>query len=546
MGDATGKRAAFNLTRHPAFEGLPKFSPDGRSIVFSAKRAADGKTRIWKIDFGKSGLTDDFKEGEILRLADAAKPVSTGDVEPMRVIWAADGKSILFQSQKSSDRSLYSIEVGTGAMRTLTQQRGVPIRFAADGSLLWRTDLTPAAFNEGVSKKFSFSISSDQSRSEVLTLAFRRVWRTLGERFYDPKMSGTDWQALRLKYEPAAAVSRTSRQFDRVVSHLLGELNASHLSFLRQPWPSEVVSVKNGEETAHPGLVFRDGQADGPLVIARVIAGSPVSQVPDAPRPGEVIVRIAGEPVTAHSPLHRFFNTGSGRSLPVVIRAADGSERVVELRGVSYRRARWLDQQQREATARELVTTAGNFSYLKVHDMNKESFTALELEVYRASLESTGMILDFRDNSGGREADRMLSLFCQAEHSFTVPRGGPEGYPKERRVHAAWDEPLVVLCDENTFSNAEIFCHAMRRSGRAPLVGVTTAGGVISAVKTVIPDAGELQIPFRGWFQTGTRMNLDSNGAVPHFPVDLTPRDEVAGRDPQLEKALEVLKRGGK
>ncbi len=540
LGDATGKQATLNLTRHPAFEGSPKFSPDGRSIVFTAKRDADGKTRLWKMDF----VTDDFKGAEFSRLADAARSIPTGDVEPMRVIWAADGKSILFQNQKSADSSLHAVELATGAMRTLTQQRGVPLRFAADGSLLWRTDLTPAIFKDGTTKKFPFSISSDQTRGEVLTLAFRRIWRTLGERFYDPKMNGSDWQALRLKYEPAAAISRTSRQFDRTVSHLLGELNASHLSFLRKPWPEEMQARKKGEETAHPGVMFRDGLVDGPLVISRVIAGSPISQVADAPQPGEVIVRIAGEAVTAHSPLHRFFNTGPGCSLPVVVRAVDGKERVAELRGISYKRARWLDRQQREAAARERVTQVGNFSYVKVRDMNMESFAALELEVYRASLQTNGMILDFRDNSGGREADRMLALFCQPEHSFTVPRDGSQGYPQSRRVHAAWDKRLVVLCDENTFSNAEIFCHAMRRIGRAKLVGVTTAGGVISAVKTVIPEVGELQIPFRGWFQTETGMNLDLNGAEPHFRVELTPGDEACGRDPQLEKALEVLIRG--
>lgn len=528
LTDADGKSDPLNLTRHPAFEGSPRWSPDGRWLVFSAKRDADGKSRLWKIDFSKDGPR-------------TAKVISTGDIEPTRVIWAADSKSLLFQNQKTTDANLYSVSPAGGEVKTLTAQRGVPIRTTKGGSLLWRVNQTPAMLKDGVSMTFPISASIDRRRNEVLTLAFRRICKTLGERFYDPKMNGIDWEALRMKYEPAAAMSRTSRQFDRTVSHLFGELNASHLSFLRKPWSNEIIKKPIEETTAHPGLVFRDGPAEGPLVIERIIPGSPAARIPDSPEKGEIIVRIAGEAATSHTPLHRFFNSGLGKSLPVVIRSMDGKERVIELRCISYARARSLDRKENESIARQRVTKNGDFSYVKVRDMSMKSFIDLELTVYRASLETAGMVLDFRNNGGGREADRMLSLFCQPVHSFTVPRGGPEGYPNARRVHAAWDKPLVVLCNENTFSNSEIFCHAMRETKRAPLVGTTTAGGVISAIKVTIPDAGELQVPFRGWFQTGTGKNLDLNGAVPDFPVGLTPADENAGRDPQLEKAVEVL-----
>jgi tricorn protease len=136
----------------------------------------------------------------------------------------------------------------------------------------------------------------------------------------------------------------------------------------------------------------------------------------------------------------------------------------------------------------------------------------------------------------------MLAMFYQPEHSFTIPRDGPKGYPIDRRPLPAWNKPMVILCNEDTFSNAEIFCHAIQHLKRAPLVGIATAGGVISAVKTSIPDMGELQIPFRGWYDATTGENFDSRGAQPDHRVDLTPADEDAGRDPQLDKALELLK----
>ena len=76
---------------------------------------------------------------------------------------------------------------------------------------------------------------------------------------------------------------------------------------------------------------------------------------------------------------------------------------------------------------------------------------------------------------------------------------------------------------------------------KMPNVGKATAGGVISAVNTAIPDVGVLQIPFRGWYHEKSGQNYDLGGAVPDFDIDLTPADENSEQDPQLQKALEIL-----
>jgi tricorn protease len=531
LASADGGREPVDLTCHPAFDGSPKWSPDGRWLVFSSRRGASGKSQLWRI-----GLKPDLSAG---------KPVmiSTKGIEPTRVVWAADSKTIWFQSAAASSRKLYSIGVDGGGMRTVTAQRGIPIRMAGDGNFLWRVDRTPEILTSTGAVGFPIAAELTQPRGETLTLGFRRIWRTLGECFHDEKLNGRDWEAMRLKYESAAGAARDSRQFDRVVSQLFGELNASHLTFLRKPWPEEIRKPPSEDKTAHPGVVFRDdGAADGPLLISRVITGSPAAHLPEAPKAGDAFVRIAGEPVSSASPLHRFFNGADNRPLPVVLRDADGRERVIELRCISYRKARSLDRQEREATASKRVADKNpKAAYLAVPNMNRDTLEDLQVRIYQSSLKSEGLILDLRNNGGGREADRMLSLFCQPVHSVTVPRDGPAGYPIDRRPATAWNKPLVVLCNQNTFSNAEIFCHAVKQTNRAPLVGITTAGGVISASKTVIPDTGELQVPFRGWFHAGTGENLDMNGATPDFAVDLAPGDEDAMRDPQLDKALEVL-----
>jgi C-terminal processing protease CtpA/Prc len=484
----------------------------------------------------------DFRQGISAR-EPKLRRISTKGIEPRRVVWTPDSKSLWFQSSHSSSKRLISVSIDGGPILTIAPLRGVPVRMMADGRLLWRVGRTPEILKDGERIRFPIEATVERPREEVLEIGFRRIWRILGERYYDPAMNGRDWEALRRRYEPLAIRATDSRQFDRVISLLRGELNASHLSFHQEAWPEEKRKLPEAEKTAHPGIVFEDRSSDpaAPLVIKRVVVGSPVAMLEDAPRAGETLLRIAGEPVFNGSLPASYFNGAENRPLPIAVRSHDGSERVLELRCISYDKARGLDQDASDAGARHRVAKARpGVVWVPVRDMNRETLENLTQTVHREA-EAEAMILDLRGNIGGRETDRMLNLFCQPCHSYTVPRGGPRGYPLERRTAPSWEKPLVVLCDQDTFSNGEIFCHAIRHLKRGPLVGTATAGGVISAIREPIPDVGMLQVPFRGWFQIRTGANFDAQGAQPDHNVALGPEEEVTGEDPPLRKALELL-----
>jgi tricorn protease len=99
----------------------------------------------------------------------------------------------------------------------------------------------------------------------------------------------------------------------------------------------------------------------------------------------------------------------------------------------------------------------------------------------------------------------------------------------------------VVLCHQNSFSNAEIFSRAIKTLKRGQLVGVTTAGGVISTGGTPSRDAGFLRLPFRGWYTVGDGQDMELHGAVPQHVVWPNPGDMPQGKDVQMEKSVEVL-----
>ena len=103
-----------------------------------------------------------------------------------------------------------------------------------------------------------------------------------------------------------------------------------------------------------------------------------------------------------------------------------------------------------------------------------------------------------------------------------------------------WSKPIVVLANENTGSNGEIFSHAIKTLKRGKLVGRETGGGVIGTYDNALLDLGSFRDARYGWFLLdGT--DMENHGAEPDFPVPLTPADEVRGVDPQLETAVREL-----
>jgi tricorn protease len=185
--------------------------------------------------------------------------------------------------------------------------------------------------------------------------------------------------------------------------------------------------------------------------------------------------------------------------------------------------------------------SSGTLGYLHVEGMNWSSFQDFEREIYAQGVGRQALIIDVRNNGGGSTTDHLLTVLCQPSHAITVPRGGGPGYPQDRRVYATWDKPINVLCNQNSFSNAEIFSHAIRTLKRGQLVGVPTAGGVLSTGAAPVLDLGTLRMPTRGWFLIDTGEDMELNGAMPQHILWPQPGELPAGKDVQLEKAIEVL-----
>src|SRR5262249_12980145 len=157
--------------------------------------------------------------------------------------------------------------------------------------------------------------------------------------------------------------------------------------------------------------------------------------------------------------------------------------------------------------------------------------------VYSEGAGKDGLVIDVRENPGGSIADHLLTILSQPDHAITRPRDGVAGYPQDRIIYATWRKPIIVLCNQNSFSNAEIFSHAIKNLKRGKIVGVPTAGGVISTGATRVMDVGIIRLPFRGWYDPNTGEDMELHGAEPDFIIWPEPGELTSGKDRQLAKA---------
>jgi tricorn protease len=322
---------------------------------------------------------------------------------------------------------------------------------------------------------------------------------------------------------------------------MLGELNGSHLGFALNAPAAPANTWK--DETAHLGLRFDPAFAGPGWKVRDVLAKGPATYRASKIAPGEVILKVDGREVTPAMDSGEVLNGPLDRDIILRVAATDGKERDVILRPISYTTARKLLYDQWIADNRREVEKAsgGSLGYLHISAMNDESFERFEEELYAAGAGKDGLVIDVRENGGGSTTDRLLTALTQPRHAITVPRGGRPGYPQDRMVYAVWQKPITVLCNQNSFSNAEIFSHAIKELKRGKVVGVPTAGGVISTGSAGIMDVGTLRLPSRGWYGVSTGEDMELNGAQPDFVIWPQPGDLPKGVDAQLAKAIEVL-----
>jgi tricorn protease len=297
----------------------------------------------------------------------------------------------------------------------------------------------------------------------------------------------------------------------------------------------------------------------GGFEVTRVIANAPADRNVSRLAPGDVIRAVNGAPLAAPGAM-------PSTDLLAALQGTVGQETLLDLA------PRAGQKPEASATRHVLITpisaatdgvlryqdsvienarkvrewSGGRLGYLHIRGMDLASARDFERDLFAAAQGKDGLLIDVRDNGGGSTADILLSSLTAPRHATTFARGQDlntlpnDAYPRDRRLIYGYSRPISVLINQNSFSNAEIFAHAIKTIGRGKLVGTATFGGVISTGSYGLIDGTTIRTPFRGWWLPGD-VDMENNGAKPDVPVPQNPEDEASGEDRQLEAAVKEL-----
>jgi C-terminal processing protease CtpA/Prc len=371
--------------------------------------------------------------------------------------------------------------------------------------------------------------------------AFAQFGRVFGARFYDPHFHGRDWSAICGRYEPLLSSVETREEFSTLLNRMAGELESSHSEVGMAP------GGVNGPSSTFLG-VYYDYTYDGPGVrVKEVPKRAPASYPKTQIKPGEYILAVDDVPVKLDENLSRVLNDKTGRDITLTVNSKPTRDGARTVRYRALTGSEWSDihYRNRIENSRKMVDKASNgaIAYVHISGMGGENQVDFDRELYEYADGKKAVIIDVRFNGGGNIADQLINWLAMKPYGTYQPR---DGYPVPAPGGfigggaRAWNKPIIVLMNEHSMSNAEMFPYAMKATGLAKLVGMPTPGYVIWTSGGRLVDGSSIRFPHTADFRKdGT--TLENDGEQPDIRVPLSTEDYLSGRDPQLEKAIALL-----
>ncbi len=539
---ADGTGSPVNVTKLNANHSMPFWSPDGKFLFFSSDRqgaglyvlplkqeaaAADELEVKWEKPKGPVTVDIDFTDTQY-RIRRISTQQPQGDLTV-----TADGK-IFFVSEGDAWTASYD---GKEVRRLATGGGVSNLNVSSDGNklyLLKSGGLYTYTMNNNALAQTTFSARWDRDVRAERKAAFIEFWRGYNRRFYDPNFHGRDWAAIRARYEPLLDGVGTKDEFAVLLNMMIGELEASHSEV--GPGPKTFA----GPTTYNLGVYF-DYTYEGPGIRVRdVPKRAPGSYEATRIKPGEYIVAVDGKDVTLDENLFTVLNDKGDRDFVLLVNSKPGREGARTVKYKALTQAEWSDihYRNRIELAQKTVEkeSNGQLAYVHIAGMGGTNQDLFEKEFYEYAEGKAGVIIDVRNNGGGNISDTLINWLGAKPYGTYFPRDGYPG-PAPRR---GWKKPIIVLMNDHSYSNAEMFPDGMRAAGLAKLVGTPTPGYVIWTSGWSLVDGTSARMPGSGVFRAdGSPM--EDMGEQPDVLVPLTNEDWLAQRDPQLEKAIALL-----
>ncbi|MGK5500709.1 S41 family peptidase [Streptomyces sp. URMC 125] len=410
--------------------------------------------------------------------------------------------------------------------------RAVPAAEAADGDSTTYLDLR--------------RILHDVDPCAEWRQAFGEAGRIMRSYFWDPGMSGVDWDAILGQYRPLVERVASPDEFADLLRETMGELGTSH---------AYVSAARRNEGPAHYqrpiGLLGADLARDGRgrWRVERILPGESSDSRARSPlagsgiREGAVLTHVDGRPVDPVTGPFPLLAAAGGTTVELAFLTTGPGEppdaeplrprRVAVVPLIDERPLRYQDWvSRRRAVVREL--SGGACGYLHIPDMGGSGWAQFNRDL-RMEVSRPALIVDVRGNAGGHISDLVVEALTRTILGWDLVRDAqPVSYASN-----APRGPVVALADEATASDGDMITAAFRLLGIGPVVGTRTWGGVVGMTgRHRLGDGTVITVPMNAaWFDE-YKWSVENHGVEPDIEILRTPTDWAEDRYPMLETAV--------
>jgi tricorn protease len=369
---------------------------------------------------------------------------------------------------------------------------------------------------------------------------FHEAWRINRDYFYDPEMHGVDWDRMRVKYEAFLPHLSCRSDLNRLIQWMCSELGVGHHR------------VRGGDSLERSdrvpvGLLGADFSVEnGRYRFRKVLGGlnwnpdlrSPLTEPGVDVMAGEYLLAVGGEELKPPANLYRPFENTAGRLIEMTVGPDPDGEnsRTVKVVPVSndyaLRNRDWVEGNLRKVDE----ATNGRVAYVYVPNTAGLGHTYFKRYFFPQSYKDA-IIIDERFNGGGMVADYYIDILKREYVCMWHMRYGAD----LKTPSASIQGPKVMLINESAGSGGDLLPWMFRKFGLGKLIGTRTWGGLVGTLGfPVLMDGGYVTAPNLAiWTDEG--WVVESIGVPPDIEVEQVPAEMIEGRDPQLEKAIQVI-----
>ncbi len=371
---------------------------------------------------------------------------------------------------------------------------------------------------------------------------FNEAWRQERDYFFEPSMNGVNWEKEHAKYAPLLPFVSDRYDLTYLIGEMIGDLSNSHTYVGGGDYPN-----------LHPvnvgmlGVDFETDTASGLYRFKKIYPGqnwdsslrSPLTEPGVDVHAGDYLLAINGHALKApENPYKLFINTvGQNVTLTVNSKPSEEGARQVVVRPIAseigLRELNWIETNRRKVDE----ATHGKVGYVYLPDMSEAGLNEF-VKQYFPQIRKEGIIFDVRYNGGGF----VDQLIFHRLRRILAAMGTARNFQSSTEPDMVFYGYMACVTNHYAASDGDFFTYFFKKYKLGPVIGTRTWGGV-RGIRGYIPlmDGGYITRPEFSLYGLDSHWIIENHGVAPDVTVDNTPDQVMAGKDPQLEKAIQMV-----